>query len=502
MGIKTQEQISFSIPVSLFDCKKSDNPLYTYAKLKIFYVGMTPDKRLFTKEFSDKLLKSLPLVPVVAYYDKDKEDFVGHKTDVQYIYGVVPDSVEPKYVTEKGIEYAVTDIILYTGREDETGDIAQKIIGKKHSLEMNRKTTTYKINKDSEGKIESIEFIEGTLAGLSVLGDDETPAFTGSEFFTDKTIDFKEMLEGLIVEYEKFNQKRGENTQMDMEMGNNVQVETKTESEVETFQSALDFIKKNYSEKEQLISKTLFDLFGYDYFYIQQTFDDLVVFAKWDGSEGDVIFLRATYTITEDDKVEFGEFVKVIPRFLTKEEIEAAEAVAVINKSNEFQNEETEAHTHTHTNVNTQKEVGDATTVEPTNASLTEEDIESRTKIQEETFKENAQANASINSDATALNNSEREELENYRKEKKLNYVETFTDFISEDFLSVVRENINNYSLADLEVLLSKEFTRVGIEKARMNPTPIKPKLNPLYYNDNLSSNTKDVLVSLIEKYK
>jgi hypothetical protein len=54
-------------------------PLYSYAKLKIFYIGQTGDKRLFTKEFSDNLLKSLPYVPVVGYYSEEEEDFVGHQ---------------------------------------------------------------------------------------------------------------------------------------------------------------------------------------------------------------------------------------------------------------------------------------------------------------------------------------------------------------------------------------------------------------------------------------
>jgi hypothetical protein len=178
-------EINYKIPVSLFDYRESENPLYSFAKLKIFYVGMTPDKRLFTKKFSDQLLRTLPYVPVVGYYSDEKDDFVGHNSKVQHIYGVVPEDAKVEYVKENGREYAVCDVILYTGRNDDTGQIAQKIVGKAHSLELNPGDTTYQINHSMDGRLESIEFLTGSLLGLSVLGDDEQPAFTGSEFFKE-----------------------------------------------------------------------------------------------------------------------------------------------------------------------------------------------------------------------------------------------------------------------------------------------------------------------------
>ena len=100
-------------------------------------------------------------------------------------------------------EYAVCDIILYTGRKDETGEIAQQIVGKSHSLELNPDDTTYTINKDANGKVQNIEFTAGSLLGLSVLGDDEKPAFTGSEFFKNKQDEFNKIIEGFNAEWEK-----------------------------------------------------------------------------------------------------------------------------------------------------------------------------------------------------------------------------------------------------------------------------------------------------------
>ena len=190
-------QVNYSIPVNLYDYRESENSLYSFAKLKVFYVGETADRRLFTKEFSDKLIKSLPYVPVVGYYDEQEDDFVGHNAEVQNIYGIVPEDTTIDFITENGKEYAVCDVILYTGRQDKTGKIAQKIVGKSHSLELNPTNTTYKVNKDTKGRIKNIEFTEGSLLGLSILGDSEKPAFTGSVFF-------KEMPEELTDEVKQF----------------------------------------------------------------------------------------------------------------------------------------------------------------------------------------------------------------------------------------------------------------------------------------------------------
>jgi len=192
--------VNYSIPVSLFDYRESENSLYSFAKLKIFYVGQTQDKRVFTKEFSDQLLKTLPYVPVVGFYDEDEEDFIGHNVVIQNIYGVVPEDTSVEYIFENGLQYAVCDVILYTGRLDRTGEIARKIVGKQHSLELNPENTTYEIRKDANGRIQNIEFVTGSLLGLSILGDSETPAFGGSGFFKNIGSTFTEDMRATLNE--------------------------------------------------------------------------------------------------------------------------------------------------------------------------------------------------------------------------------------------------------------------------------------------------------------
>ena len=176
----------FSIPAFVENLVQDEaNAKYSKAKLKIYYVGETVDKRVFTKEFSDKLLSTIAYTPVVGFYSISDDDFVGHN-NVQHIYGLVPENPTLEYVedAQTGATFAVTDVLLYTGRPDEIGVVASKIVGKQHSLELDPHTVKYVINRDECGNFKNIEFTEGELIGLSVLGDNDTPAFSGSEFFS------------------------------------------------------------------------------------------------------------------------------------------------------------------------------------------------------------------------------------------------------------------------------------------------------------------------------
>ena len=84
--------MNFSIPAYLSNFSALDDKR-TIAKLKVFYVGETGDGRVFDKEFSEKLVQSLPYTPVVAFYSDLKDDFIGHNT-TQYIYGIVREDAD------------------------------------------------------------------------------------------------------------------------------------------------------------------------------------------------------------------------------------------------------------------------------------------------------------------------------------------------------------------------------------------------------------------------
>ena len=527
-------KINFSIPVTLFDYRESNNPLYSFAKLKIFYVGQTADKRLFTKEFSDKLIETLPYVPVVGFYNDEKEDFEGHHREVQHIYGMVPEHTGVEYIKEGGKDYAVCDVILYTGRKDKTGDIASKIVGKQHSLELNPDDTTYEINKDTEGKIINIEFKTGSLLGLSVLGDGEKPAFDGSEFFNEDSELMKVFLgfKSQIQEFTKHITQRGE----DMEN--------------KLFESALSFLKRAYSEKISIMYNKLYEIYGEE-FYVPQVFENYIVVAFWNGEE--VEYSRLPYSENEDGDIIFEDSVTVYPRYLSKDEatlwennmgtsasnqdveenmqegdVEDTETTQ-IEKSSETLNAENSVETSEQVSESIEakeeeeeedeeeeykKDKDEEDEDEDYQATLTEEVVEEGTEENSEAFSsndneddqtdeqkeeeitENAQVEEAF---STTLTDSEREELEAFRREKKIGLIDSFEEDLSKDFLSQLINDVDKYSIDELEVILSKEFTKT----IKQNKTKTS-KTNAFIYN-SASSQPKsdaDIIMGLVNRYK
>ena len=520
--------VNFSIPVHLYDYRESDNSLYSYAKLKIFYVGMTGDKRLFTKQFSDKLLKSLPYVPVVGFYDEKSDDFKGHHREVQNIYGIVPEDTGMEYIEEDGKEYAVCDVILYTGRRDKTGEIAQKIIGKQHSLELNPDNTTYTVNKDANGKVQSIEFKSGSLLGLSILGDGEKPAFAGSEFFTEQS-QFMEMFEEFRKQLDAFaktNGQRGgkmedntinqtslepEATKVEPEFvqngeatpvvepvvepiaaepqfneGNTVSPETPEPALTREQKFVQEFMRVSEDERTKEIFSEFYKRFGDETWIVQWSSESKeIVFYDFKNSG----YYRVMFEMAEEKVQNFGEAIQVRVRYLSDSEIDALWPKP---STGEFVGGEPEKTNGEGQQLGTVDNVG----IHSNNGTNGDEN---------EGFKQNIQEpKAVVKEDenqvsSAALNNSEREELEAFRREKKLNLIGSFSDDLSAEFLKTLQKEVDQHSYDELEISLSKEFTRISRQEKKIT------KPNTLVYTRDINpgkTTDADILADLVSKYK
>lgn len=155
---------------------------FSRCKLKVLCDGESVDHRYFSKAMQKTIAAELPYTPIVSKYDADSDDFVGH-ADQQNIYGIVDPCVEPSYMEENGYEYLVCDAVLYTERPDDVGKIAAKIEGHAQSLELDPDSFEYVIHYDERKHFKNLEITNGKLIGLSVLGEDQEPAFTGAGFF-------------------------------------------------------------------------------------------------------------------------------------------------------------------------------------------------------------------------------------------------------------------------------------------------------------------------------
>jgi hypothetical protein len=206
----------------------------------------------------------------------------------------------------------VTDIILFTGRDDNIGKIAKKIIGKKHSLELDRNSTKYDLEKDRLGRIKKMVFTEGKITGLSVLGDKQTPGFTGSEFFTER----ERTLEDLINQYKDIKEELHIQNFSEMLASEKIKdggVEMNFSTD--TIAAMNDFMKETYDERMKEVFKSVVEKFG-QYIQVVQMSEDAVVFVDYEDGQ----YYRVTYS-GSDAGYEFSEKIQVKPRFLTEDEI-------------------------------------------------------------------------------------------------------------------------------------------------------------------------------------
>ena len=162
------------------------NEVLSKARCRIFYTGANRNGTFITEEFAEKLISTLPYVPVKGIYDTMKDDYTDHGRE-RYegrIYGIVPEN--PNFAWEKhldadGVErtYACTDVYLFTGLYKQE---AFDIVGKSQSMEL---------YVDSiEGEWQYINgkrffvFTEGRFLGLQTLGEEYEPCFEGASFYT------------------------------------------------------------------------------------------------------------------------------------------------------------------------------------------------------------------------------------------------------------------------------------------------------------------------------
>ena len=448
--------MDFSIPAYLSNFSTQDDQR-TIAKLKMFYVGETGDGRIFDKEFSDKLISNgIAYLPVVAFYSDLKDDFIGHNNK-QYIYGIVKPDAENGFETdENGKEWFITEVMLYTDRIDNIGEIAKKIVGKQQSLEMDPSSVEYELFKEN-GK-NKIRFTNARLVGLSVLGDDQKPAFSGSEFFMDNE-DLRERFENFF----SFLTTKDRGADMDKEK----------------FAQYVNFIKLTYDEKRTAVYEYAQSQFGDDcVVFVPEMSDDTVVLEIFSLKDYSDKYLKYDYKIDEQG-IELSNERACYRRFLSVEEIEKleekiSEDFASQDQEPEVKDEPTKEKDESENKEEDKKE--DMTKkeecsdqkcndeVDKKDASFTK--IEGETNEQKETenlySKEEKESEENFAASTPELSNSEREELEAYRLKEKFSLVDSYKDDFDADTISSFKEIAKNISYNELEAKLAIKFREVS----------------------------------------
>lgn len=381
------------------------NQVLSKARLRIFYKYGNRNGSYITDEFAEKLIGSLPYSPVKGIYSPSEKDFTSHgdARDLGRIYGIVPQETNfawEDHMDKDGIlrTYACTDVLLFTALYPE----AQQILGSSQSMELYRPSLRgdwQMIDGD-----EYYVYTDGCFLGLQVLGDKVEPCFEGAAFFS-----LCESLKELVEKMEKFNYNKGGRNEMIKRISELLNAE------------AEKYSVYNIVENE---TKTAY-LFNLE----------------------ENKFQTCNFTVGEDDAITLEEITDCFMFEATEAEYNSL--VEIKEAAIDFSTvKETYASVET---LKNDKDVLEQKIVDYENdkSTLIQERDDARTNF------ENAQQ--TINDLQNTVNS-----LEEFKKaiedSQKKSIVEKYSVKLTEEQMKSVTDNIDNYSIVDLEKELAYIF--------------------------------------------
>lgn len=377
------------------------------ARARIFYKGANRNGGYISDDFAEELIESLPYTPVKGIHDSDDFSDHGQSRTQGRIYGVVPSKEEYNFAWEThldddGVErdYATVDVYLFTALYEEAKDI----VGKGQSMELYPPSITGEwktINGATYFKYRS-----GSFLGLQVLGDNVSPAFQGSAFFSLENIETQKWYTLFMDLSEKVDKLMIGRTGMKIEY-NPIFSLSDREKENKLF--------------EALNPETI-------HYWIVDTYDDYLI--AFDIEQDN--YVKVDYT-KEDDEVILGESRTVVfAEYVTEEEQNALKALRAITEVTTF----TEIHEKVEKNIETVANI---------QTTLDEKEGEILTLNTEH---ETAQETITELKEELAAYVEFKEEIE--LAEKKA-VIEKYSSKLSKETIADFEEKISEFSLTDLK---------------------------------------------------
>lgn len=219
------------------------NPLISKCQIKVCYVDDKPNRNgsVITKETAKQMANSLPGCPIVGFYNETKEDFEEHNRIIDISNGKfeIKDTTRPygfvdlsakvwfqKFLDDGQVEreYMMTEGWLWTGQYPECKRILTK--GNNQSMELDPDTLNASWSKDGNGEPKFFIINEAIISKLCTLGEDNEPCFEGASIsepiiqfaFADG---FKEQVFSMMNELKELLNKGGEKvfTRYEVEIG-------------------------------------------------------------------------------------------------------------------------------------------------------------------------------------------------------------------------------------------------------------------------------------------
>ena len=424
--------------------------------------------------------------------------------------------------------------MYYTERPDKVGEIAKKIEGHSQSLELDPSTVKYVVNYDERKHFKNIEFTAGHFVGVSVLGKDQKPAFTGSAFFTSD-----EMFEAkmkLLKEY-------CENAKDPSQSGG-------------TEMNLSEFITLSWGEKSHKVVEAVDAEYSNEYFTLPvDMFDDRAIMRFYSYIDGSCKLMSIAYSIDENGVVSLGEIKEVHvayedveqpsepvsqaatlptegdngasePKAPEQAELTPSEPTKAEDTDKDEEGEDDEKKDEEDPSQCSEGTMDDAaqaaTTAElseevPTlnatsNEELTTVDLtidETTAALDTDAFNTQPTKVGAVdeqkqeeNSSSAPLTDGERAEFETLKREKKEKLLDSYKDYLSEDEYNGFFATIDSESEQDLENKLLK--ARIAFEEKEQakvsRPFSLSAFINPTKKYENKESELASYIGDLLQR--
>ncbi len=437
------------------------NPLISQCQIKVCYVGDEPNRNrsVITKDVAKQIANSLPGSPIVGYYNEDKEDFEEHNRIIDISNGEfkIKDTTRPygfvdlnakvwfqKFLDdgENEHEYLMTEGYLWTGQYPECERIIET--GNNQSMELDEKTLNATWSKDDNGKPQFFIINEAIISKLCILGEENEPCFEGSQI-TDVRFSledsFKEQLFSMMKELKDLLNEGGAKVfnRYAVEIGDNL------------WRAIHNYLISTYPDGED----SYCSIYGVEGIYEEGSQKFVILFNRTE-----MKYYRLDFSINETSGFTPGEkLVEVTKTYVPSKEPqfdpEKVQAFAAEFKKAEEEKKDKIDEEEDDKNDDKIEEEDDDNNNEPSN------EVEKYSKEEYETLQgeyAELEQNYNLLSEEKAKLEEQLSELVQFknqveRKEKET-MIESFYMLSEEDKKDVV-ENIDKYSLDDIEAKLS-----------------------------------------------
>lgn len=448
----------FEFEVKVYGELEKYNEVLSKARCRIFYKYENRNGTYITDEFAEKLLSSLPYVPIKGIYQGD--DYTDHgkeRTDGR-IYGIVPENPNvawEAFLDEDGVTrtYACTDVLIFTALYEE----ANEIVGKSQSMELYPPSLKY--HEAIVHNRRCVVFDEGCFLGLQVLGNSVEPCFEGASFYTLQN----------TIEYAINQIKEYGGTKMPTKV-------TFKLSDDQKFQALWYLLNSEFNEEGNWTIN----------YGISAVYDEYALVVNYATGE----FERAYYTKNDaQDMIELGEMVKCYIMDITENEKATIDQLRVLNGDTY----ELVSEVLTNAQENLEKVGEFSAKVEELNtaiATLESEKNDTTAKIDEYVAQIDT-ANSTINSLNEEVDSLKQYKL-NVETQHKEAVISEYTEHLPEEILDSYREKISEYSAEELDMRLAYELKKNNTSIFTNGDEGFVPKDNT----------PMDGLTAILSKYK